>query len=490
MGQLRLPLRDKRVGLSKLFVSIALVVSVVGLSISDLSFMERVTILLMFLFLAVSNFLGFYILKNDRPALLIFVLFCVYVWVAFPFKLVLAINDPMTTWLSYSFFEPGTVQRELPDAFISVFPGLVGLFAGFYFFHRMKWKDREPGTLVPNHTGFIVVIAGLMALRVFNQMVLNIGLPGVRPDVITIPFVTGILELLSRPVLLALVNLYFYYALRSGTRNIWIALLLLTINIILGLRVGYKSELVLQGLLLVYYLLEQASVMARGKRKLVLLFTALLLISTVMIYPLVNTYRSYLLQGKEFSAAIDSAQQRSEKGKNSFALAFLNRVNGIDAFYAATKLGAGKEFGLASLFDDSVMDLIKQKLYGNAKDEAVTAFGTTQFSVLYLAGGGALLTLGCFVIGWIIRWSSRWIREKVFRSPVTFQAYLPLFCILWIKLLSSGGVMELYIKELILVVACLAVMERVFTRNRVHPQALELQVPAFGSVAKNLLTKP
>lgn len=461
-------LKDKRIALSKLFVAVALFFSIVGIFIADIPLVEGVTISIMFILLALSHFYGFYALKNDKPVLLIFMIFCLYVWIAFPIKLMLAVYDPMTTWLSYSFFSPATVKNDLPGAFMNIFPGLLLLFTGFYFLHGKNRQIDKYNSMRINHVFFITLIIGLMALRLFNQLVLNIGLPGVKPNSISIPLVTGVLELLSRPVLMASVNLYLYYVLRlSDKKGIWIALLLAIANIVLGLRVGYKSELVLQGLLLIYYFFEVSPHLSKANRKFISLFTVLLLVSTVVIYPLVNNYRSYLLSGKDFSAAIDSAQKRSETQHSSFSLDFLNRINGIDAFYAATKLGQGREFGLGSLFNDNVMDLIKEKLYGSEKDKAVTAFGTTQFSVFYLVGGVGFLSLGCFITGWVIRWSSNYLRRKIFKLPFTFQAYLPLFCILWIKLLSSGGNMELYIKELILVIVCLAFMERYGTRNRV-----------------------
>lgn len=461
-----LTLKDKRISLSKLFVFFALFFSIVGIFIVDIPLIEGVTLSIMFLLLALSNFYGFYALKNDKPVLLIFLLFCLYVWIAFPIKLILTVYDPMTTWLSYSFFSPDTVKKNLPGAFINIFPGLLLLFAGFYVLHRRIRHIDKYNSMQINHVFFITIIIGLMALRLFNQLELNIGLPGVKPNVISIPLLTGVLELLSRSVLMALVNLYLYYVLRlSDKKGIWIALLLAIINIILGLRVGYKSELIFQSLLFIYYFFEVSPYLSKANRKFVLLFTLVLLISTIVIYPLVNNYRDYLLSGKNFSAAIDSAQAKAKKQNSSFALDFLNRINGIDAFYAATKLGQGREFGLDSLFNDNVMDLIKEKLYGAEKDNAVTAFGTTQFSVFYLVGGVGFLSLGSFIVGWVIRWSSNFLRQKVFRLSFTFQAYLPLFCILWVKLLSSGGDIELYIKELFLVILCLAFMERYGTRN-------------------------
>lgn len=461
-------LKDNRIVLTKLFVAIALFFSVVGIFIAGIPLMESMTLSLMFIVLAFTNFYGFYALKSDKPALLIFILLCLYVWIAFPLKLMFVVADPTISWLSYSFFAPDVIKKELPNAFVRVFPGLLLLFVGFYLFHSKSKPNHKINNVRINHILFISAIIGLMALRVFNQLVLNLGVPGVKPNVIDIPFITGILELLSRPVLMALVNMYLYYVLRLRyKKGIWIAFLLAVVNIILGLRVGYKSELVLQVILLVYYFYELSPYLSKTNRKIIPLSIFILSAFAIVIYPLVNNYRFYLLSGSDVASAIERSQTQSEIDHDSVALSFLNRVNGVDVFYAATKLGEGGEFGLESLLNRDVMELMKESLYGDDKDEAITAFGTTQFSVFYLVGGVVFLSISCFIIGWVIRWCSVYLRTKVFKLNYTYHAYLPLFCILCVKLLSSGGNILLYVKEMFLVVLCMVFMEKYGTSNRI-----------------------
>lgn len=456
---------DKRVQLTKIFVSIMLLVTVIGTFTTDNALNESFILSVVFVLLAANNYIGFYVLRNDIAMSLIFALFCVYVWIAFPLKLILAVNDPMTLWVSHSFFDPETVRKEIAGSFLSLMPGLFFFFLGLYYLGINIKRRRQFTAVKINHMIFIVVIVALMALRLFNQVVLDIGVPGVIPKSLPIPYAVGILELLSRPVLMALVNLYFFYVIRlNDNKAMWLALIFLLSNIVLGLRVGYKSELVIQGLLLVYYVFESSKYMSKANLKFIKLFTIFMLVAMVVLYPLVNNYRSYLLSGKDFSEAVESAKIRTEKQQSSFALSFLNRINGIGAFYAATKLGEGGNYNINSLFNNEIMDLIKEKLYGAEKDKAVTAFGTTQFSVLYLIGGGLFLAVFSFMFGWFIRWSSSVLRLRIFKSDFTFQAYLPLLCILWVKLLSSGGNVSLYVKELVLVITCLYLLERYGTQ--------------------------
>jgi len=458
---------DKRILFTKYFIASVFVITVVGMFTTEKSVSESFVLIATFLVLAVINYIGFYVLRNDVSGSLVFALLCLYIWVAFPLKLMVAVNDPAALWISKNIVDPDMVKAEIAGSYLSLFPALAFLFIGLFMFHWTNRAKKEYQMQKISNKLFISVIIALMGLRIFNQTILNIGVPGVEPTALPVPYLSGVLELMARPVLMALVNLYFYYVIRLNDRKaIWISLLLLLLNIVLGLRVGYKSELVLQGLLLVYYSFEVFPYLSKINRKLMMTATAGLISLILVLYPIINHYRSYLLSGMDISQAIESAQKRAEDNKESFALSFLNRVNGIGEFYAATKLGSGRDFGFSALLDNSVMDLIKEKLYGSEKNRATVAFGTTAFSVIYLVGGGIFLIVFSFIVGALIRGSVVILKYKVFRSGYTFQAYLPLLCILWVKLLASGGGMALYMKELFLVVVCLALLERYGVRSK------------------------
>ncbi len=114
-------------------------------------------------------------------------------------------------------------------------------------------------------------------------------------------------------------------------------------------------------------------------------------------------------------------------------------------------------------------ELVKEKLYGRDKDKAVTAFGTTQLSVLYLIGGVSFLILGCLIIGVTIRWTGRYINNRIFLSSVTFEAYVPFFSILWVQVLASGGGIPLLMKQFGLVLGCLFAMNDFVIKKESYP---------------------
>ncbi len=471
-GYMNIIVKDPRISVTRIFIIAALLISIAGTLTADIRASNKFMLLPMYLALATCGFIGLFWLRHKKTELLIFSLLTAYIWAAYPLKLVLTINDPTTLWASGSFFPASLIQKEISGSFFTITPGLIALFLGFLIGHKQTSLSRNPGSenYALRQKTFIFIISALMVLKIFNQTVLDIGIPGIRPHVLPIPYLTGILEMLSRPVLFALVNVYFYSVLQlRERRGLQIASLLLLINLLLGLRVGYKSELVFQGLLVFYYIFDLREYLSRSRRRFISIVAIFLVVSTVTLYPLVNYYRNYLLSGQNISQAADSAQAQAEKYQESFFISFYNRINGIGAYYVATKLGKGSTFPVNSLFSEDVMDLIKKRLYGSDKKYAVASFGTTQFSVLYLIGGVVFLSFGSFVIGWSIRWTASLMRQRAFKYIGIFDAYLPLFCILWVKVLASGGLITLYLKELALVAASLYAIDKTCYVRKRHP---------------------
>jgi len=452
----------KRFGFAQTFNVIALVSALVGILASDRSSEDQTILSVAVTAFASVTLIGQFLLRYNSVASIIFTVLSMYIWIAYPLKVILLIHDPMSSWVSHQLFEANIVRREISDAFYTVIPGIIALFLGFLIGGKHISYDSEE-KIVLRHSYFLAIIVGLMLLKVLVQTVFDIGLPGTKPQLVAVPFLAGLLDMLTRPVLFALVNLYFYCVLRMNERKgLLLGFCLLLLNIALAVRVGWKGELVIQGLVIAFYLVDVYRYMAPQRRRFVAIAAIAVMVATINLYTLVSEYRNYIVSGRTMSEAIEKAEDREKKNVSSMSLyPIYNRINGIDAYYAAIKLGRGKDFQLDSLLSDNVMDLIKEKLYGYDKDKAVTAFGTTQFSVLYLVGGIPFLVIGCFVMGWTFRSLAMCIKNRMFTSQATFYAYLPFLCILWVKVLSAGGMLSLYLKELILVVVCFWCVERV-----------------------------
>jgi len=452
---------DKRASIAQAFNALALVGALIGIIMSDQSYEDQLTLFALITIFALIVGGGQFLLRHNNAASLMFAVLSVYVWIAYPLKVILMIHDPMASWVSHQLFDVNSVRREIVGAFYTVIPGIIALFVGFLIGGKSRSLGRE-GQVVLRHSYFIAIILGLMLLKILVQTYLNIGLPGVKPQMVGVPFLSGLLDMLTRPVLFALVNLYFYCVLRlNERRGLIIGLFLLLVNILLAVRVGWKGELVIQGVIIAFYLADVYSYLEPKRRRFVAIAALVVIVATINLYTLIGEYRNYILSGRTMTEAINKAEDKEKQKMSSASLyPIYNRVNGIDAYYAAIKLGRGRDFPLYSLISDNVMDLIKEKLYGYDKDKAVTAFGTTQFSVLYLVGGSPLLVIGCFVLGWMFRWLTMWIKSRILAAETTFNAYLPFLCILWVKVLCAGGMLLLYFKELMLIVGCLYCVER------------------------------
>lgn len=451
----------KKVSIAQAFNAIALVSALVGIMTSNGSSEDQTILSVVVTLYASVILIGQFLLRRNSVAFIMFAVLSVYVWIAYPLKVVVLLHDPMASWVSHQLFEANVVQREISDAFYTVVPGIIALFLGFLIGGKSHSLNRG-GKVVLRHSYFIGIILALMLLKIFVQTFLDIGLPGVKPQIVGVPLVAGLLDLLTRPTLFVLINLYFYCVLRlNERRGLLLGLCLMLFNVLLAVRVGWKSELVIQGLIIGFYLVDVYGYMEPRRRRFVGIAAIVIMVATINLYTFVAEYRNYIVSGRSMSEAIEKAEGREKRNTPSLSLApIYNRINGIDAYYAAIKLGKGKTFPLESLVSDNVMDLIKEKLYGYEKDKAVTAFGTTQFSVLYLIGGEPLLVVGCFGLGWMFRCLAMWIKDRLLAFETTFYAYLPFLCILWVKVLSAGGMLFLYFKELVLIGGCLYCVER------------------------------
>lgn len=453
--------KDKRVLLTKYFIAVIFVVTSIGMLTPDNVTSEAYVVIMLLFVLALTMYAGLYTLRNDAVESLVFSLLSVYFWVSYPLKLTVAVHNPEALWISGGLVDPKTISDEIMGSFITVLPSIVCLLLALFSFNRKRYVKTEYVITKINHNFFIIVLSLMMCIKIYSQVVLNIGMPGVQPSALPIPYLTGVVSLLSKYVLFAVVNLYFYYVIRLNDRKkLMVALVFVVINVALNLRVGYKGEMVIQGVLMIYYYFDAYRYLSTINRKLILMITISMVVLAIILYPLMNYYRHSLLTGANFTEAVKVAQEHDDHKSKSFSLSFIDRINGISEYYAATKLGEGREFGFGAIIDDSVRDLAKEKLYGANKDNVVTSFGATYFSVFYLVGGGLLVVVSGFVLGWVIRLSILFIRFKAFKSSFTFDAYLPLVCILWVRVLAGGGNILLPMKQLLLEVILFYLFER------------------------------
>ena len=121
-------------------------------------------------------------------------------------------------------------------------------------------------------------------------------------------------------MLFALINLYFYCVLRLNERGVFlVGLCLMLINLLLAVRVGWKGELVIQGVIIALYLTD-VQIGGPHRRRFIAIAAIGVMVATINLYTIVGEYRNYILSGRTMSEAIEKAEDREKKNKSSFSL--------------------------------------------------------------------------------------------------------------------------------------------------------------------------
>ena len=116
--------------LTKYFIAVVFFITSIGMFTSGNILDESFLLVAMFFILASIMYLGFFTLRHDVASALVFSLISLYIWVAYPFKLMVAVNDPGVLWVSKMLFDTKMFEEEIASSFTVVFPALVFLLLG------------------------------------------------------------------------------------------------------------------------------------------------------------------------------------------------------------------------------------------------------------------------------------------------------------------------------------------------------------------------
>jgi hypothetical protein len=96
---------DKRASFAQAFNALALVSALIGIFMSDRSYEDQLTLLVLMTVFALIIGGGQFHLRHNNAASLMFAVLSVYVWIAYPLKVILMIHDPMASWVSHQLFD-------------------------------------------------------------------------------------------------------------------------------------------------------------------------------------------------------------------------------------------------------------------------------------------------------------------------------------------------------------------------------------------------
>lgn len=398
-----------------------------------------------------------------------------YLWCAYPGKLALLLHGSGKSWLLEMPFLASVATADFVSAFVVVGPAVVGAIVGFC---AMPDRGQRFTALAPVNSSFLVFTSlALLIVKLVIQTTLQIGIPGVAPRDLGVPFISGVLAFATGFLLIVVANIGLFDALVGGSSHrIRISLGVVTCAVLSDLWVGYKQALVMEVILVpLYYILAFAS---RQRRKVLLRGVTWLCVAvaTLVMYKYVNDYRFARLRGEDFFAAVSSALWHVTASEQSSTVGFLNRINGVDNFYAAMVLRNRFTFGAGALLDQSLSDTFNYLLYRS--ERVHTSFGLTQFGAMYAVGGSALLLFGSAALGLVMR-----VLLVALRRVAGYQSWAtaltPLFGFWCIEVFFAGGMLMLYVKEALFIGIVVYLLRKTLqtpSRLMVHEPVAEPEV--------------
>lgn len=432
-----------------------------GIWICDIDMEEKFLVVGCNILLAFSTWLGWKRTRRDRAFQGVFALIAAYVWFAYPVKLIILSSDVQSSWIAAIPFLSDVTPAGLASSYLLIAPSLA------VFLLALSWVRSSPGSGIeapkPGFR-FVCLIAALLLTKVVLQSQFSIAVPGVEPVDLGVPFLNGILAFIVGFFLVMLANLYLFHALYAKSiPGLLLALFLVFLLIATDLWVGYKQALVFQVVLIMLYLGNSAHRMTATRKRLMYVVLAVGLLVGGGLYPYVNEYRYALLSGSDVFSAIEIAVRRVGSGvQESGLMGFVNRINGIENFYAASRLGGYYNYDAAGLLNQSLGNTFNYEIYSS--DEAVTQFGLTQFGAFYVVGGYAGLLVGSLLAGVLIRVSGVFFLNRIIRRSTWADALAPLLALWFVKVLFAGGVLLLYTKEFIFIAAAVYFLRAFFVR--------------------------
>ncbi len=390
-----------------------------------------------------------------------------FYWVGFLSKLGLGMLLADQYWVAPQLVHPDALLQQMPVAYALATIGYVALMVAVLTFPIRTGFRFYDFAFRPRLKLLIAVVFIALVLKYFLKTEFDLGIRGVAPVYMGLPFLSGFLTFVIDSGYLFVANMIVFLGLTQGrTRLLIVGFLIATINVLIDLRFGAKDTVIFQFAILLSYLV----IAWRGtpdkfsgfRRTFKTAVVALLLIGTSVIagYKFVNYYRYALLNSDlSTTAAINFALENDSARSQSSFMEIYNRVTGLETFATLLELRRDIAFptGAVAMVDGSVMRSFTSSILGGR--ESITAFAVTRFGQFYIAGGLIGLVFGSVFLGLLFCL----IQLLVLRLPVHHAmktAFVPVLWILFANALLGGGDITLWAKEVAVVVGVFYVFSR------------------------------
>ena len=380
----------------------------------------------------------------------------VFFWIAYVIKIPLLLTVPEASSLTNKFLSVSEMTSGIPAAFAIASLGLTATVATIMCCKPNYYLDWNVYRVRYRVTPVICFVAILLLIKYYVKYLWKLGIPGVEPISMGVPYLGGFVALAIGDGILFAVNSVLFLSLISGGRfTLLVGLTLALINCFIDLSFGIKFTLLAQILLIVIYCsainpnLSKTDPRVRSNLQYLLVATVIFAIPAIVFYKYLNFVRFALLfDDINFVSAIGVALANENAIDRSSYFDFLNRFTGLDALSAVMQTFAEdfRSVGIMAVLDGRIIDQYSQLLLGGV--DSKTQFSLTLWGIWFLWGGVSGVILGSVIIG-IAFYSIQLLVSKLL--PIPPVAKIVLLPIVWLScalLLMGGTSLFLWLKKM------------------------------------------
>lgn len=410
----------------------------------------------------------------------------VFFFIAYTTKLVLALINVNEFWVAHRLIDPERLYAILPEAYFIACIGYISIMIGVVSFplkFRFDWTVRPH---LPRIKTLLIIASIGCAAKYYLKATFQLGVPGIEPISMGVPFLSGITTLAIRDGFLFLVNISIFLSLCGGNRGaIFLSIAIAFANAGIDLMFGSKNTILMQLVLIPIYLsiLQKSLDLGQSKfintSRLLLILMGLLGIIFVMVYKYLNFFRfALLLETSNIAQAVAIATANENAQSRSSIVELLNRFTGLETLGAVIHLREdfNVQHSFVAFFDGSVVRNFTQIVLDGV--ETRTMFSMTQFGYFYVLGGPIVMVLGSIFLGGMFAFLQYFTIKKI---PVHHNMRLVFLPILWLSFVSvllGGGNLILWVKGIVVTLALFFIFSRIAVRTQAGVKSDRAQLNA------------
>jgi len=406
-----------------------------------------------------------FILNRSENKILIGTLFG-YVVLAYLVKIIIVLYDYDQLKNLRSLTE-SQVLKYLPESIYVTAVFILGLCTPLILMQLISPKAKKH-YIEPYSSSNLRILPALtfcffaIIFKMFIHYKLLLGIPGVETS--GPPVIGGLMTYFVRLSLFTLINILFYYSLKTYKPSyIFFSFLICMAFALIDLSIASKYSFVYQLYLLFILIFFNSDIPKRVSRALMVVLTVLSAIF-IFIYKYINYYRFALLSGEIGWNAIYTALSNPKAVESSVWIEILNRIAGIENLIFALSYQTKLAPDIISLFNSSFASAFTEAVTGISG--AINAVGATQIGVVALIAEGSLISVfGLSVMISVILMCFSFLIFKVLGNNLNLLAsgIASIFCI---YILFGSGNLIFYVKEIFVMLISVKMFLFFFLKNQ------------------------